>query len=173
MNAPGKGRPRHAIAPIVILALKTGATPKDIVELTGCSNGYIRQWARKLGLPAFSRGRPEGSVSPKKEELETFVKEQRQAGLTLQAIGTLRGLTRQRIDQILNRGKSNARQRFAAAVKEGRIERPKVCSACGKRKKIHGHHDDYSKPFDVRWLCPKCHYKQHSKNGFTIAELAQ
>jgi len=51
-------------------------------------------------------------------------------------------------------------------VKAGRIARPEECSDCSAtQNKIHGHHDDYSKPLDVRWLCPRCHKKWHKING--------
>lgn len=36
------------------------------------------------------------------------------------------------------------------------------CEVCGALK-VHAHHDDYSKPLDVRWLCPPCHRSHHDK----------
>jgi len=47
------------------------------------------------------------------------------------------------------------------AVRDGRLKKG-VCEKCG-RKDTHGHHNDYSKPLDVRWLCPPCHAKEHPK----------
>ena len=44
------------------------------------------------------------------------------------------------------------------AVSKGLIKRG-VCEVCGKEK-AQGHHDDYFKPLEVRWLCP-FHHKQH------------
>ena len=50
------------------------------------------------------------------------------------------------------------------AVASGRIEKPKVCEVCGVETLLHGHHDDYSKPFDVQWVCPRCHGAKHRKS---------
>lgn len=48
------------------------------------------------------------------------------------------------------------------AVRRGILTRPESCSACGEpSKRIHGHHPDYMKPLDVRWLCPRCHKSAH------------
>lgn len=49
------------------------------------------------------------------------------------------------------------------AVRDGRVVKPEACSRCGADGRIHGHHTDYYKPFDVMWLCPRCHRAQHRK----------
>ena len=48
------------------------------------------------------------------------------------------------------------------AVRDGRLKKPLGCSQCGSEGHIHGHHDDYSKPLDVRWLCVRCHALHHA-----------
>lgn len=52
---------------------------------------------------------------------------------------------------------------FRAAVLSGRIVPATECSACGIACKAHGHHDDYSKPYEVRWLCQPCHNRHHAQ----------
>src|SRR5690606_28298581 len=37
------------------------------------------------------------------------------------------------------------------AIRCGVMERPSACEECGWEGKVHGHHDDYSRPLDVRW----------------------
>lgn len=46
-------------------------------------------------------------------------------------------------------------------VLSGRMEKPLVCQKCGLEKKLDGHHEDYSKPLSVVWLCRKCHRLVH------------
>lgn len=45
------------------------------------------------------------------------------------------------------------------AIESGRLVR-QPCEVCGAEPG-HGHHDDYSKPLDVRWLCARCHAATH------------
>lgn len=52
--------------------------------------------------------------------------------------------------------KSRARDRVQKALKSGRLVR-QPCEVCGSTVKVQAHHDDYSKPLDVRWLCFKHH----------------
>ena len=48
-----------------------------------------------------------------------------------------------------------ARMALNNAVRDGRVER-RPCEICGDLES-EGHHHDYTKPFDVRWLCFKHH----------------
>lgn len=48
------------------------------------------------------------------------------------------------------------------AVRGGRLTR-QPCEICGKEQ-AHAHHDDYSKPLDVRWLCTTHHAEWHKHN---------
>ena len=52
------------------------------------------------------------------------------------------------------------------AIKSGKLVKSETCEQCGKSHTyIHGHHDDYALPLNVRWLCPPCHSSWHSING--------
>ena len=59
----------------------------------------------------------------------------------------------------LPRIKRNAKQRVIGAVKSGRLEK-EPCLICGDFI-VHGHHENYEKPLDVLWLCPKHHRIRH------------
>lgn len=53
--------------------------------------------------------------------------------------------------------RTKAREILNDAVRTGKIIKPSNCSQCGKLRKVTAHHDDYSKPLQVRWLCYECH----------------
>lgn len=56
-----------------------------------------------------------------------------------------------------------ARKAVGKAVRIGELVRM-PCEICGDFP-THGHHDDYSRPLDVRWLCPFHHVAHHSKGA--------
>ena len=58
-----------------------------------------------------------------------------------------------------NPEKVKAKRLVQYAVRCGYLKK-KPCEKCGKRKAV-AHHDDYSKPLKVRWLCALCHKKYH------------
>lgn len=60
-----------------------------------------------------------------------------------------------------NPKKRRAHYRVQAAIRSGEIVRPELCQECGATCKPQAHHEDYSKPLDVEWLCAACHSARH------------
>jgi transposase-like protein len=50
------------------------------------------------------------------------------------------------------------------AIRDGNLKKMFACSVCSSQEKVEAHHDDYTKPLDVRWLCEKCHKEWHRNN---------
>lgn len=58
-------------------------------------------------------------------------------------------------------GRKKANTAVSNAVRDGRLVRL-PCEVCG-RSDSHGHHDDYRKKLEVRWLCPVHHAEAHGR----------
>jgi hypothetical protein len=58
-----------------------------------------------------------------------------------------------------------ARMLLNRAVKRGDITKPNRCEECDQEIRLTAHHDDYSQPLKVRWLCYECHGKLHRKSS--------
>ena len=56
--------------------------------------------------------------------------------------------------------KNKAITAVSNALRDGRLHKT-PCVKCGSVKNIQGHHEDYSKPLDVIWLCRGCHRAHH------------
>ena len=70
------------------------------------------------------------------------------------------------LDKIASYREQNSIKRYAQkiveyAVKRGDIKK-KTCEICGG-KETEAHHDDYSKPLNIKWVCRKCHRRIHGK----------
>lgn len=87
--------------------------------------------------------------------------------------GVPRQYIRRNIDEYTGRervkrewDRNNPEKRRAHKLVEKAIERGEIikqpCSVCGEMK-AHAHHDDYSRPMDIMWLCPLHHRRRHAE----------
>jgi hypothetical protein len=60
-----------------------------------------------------------------------------------------------------NKDKVQARNKVHYHIKVGNMTRPTHCSKCKAECYPEAHHEDYSKPLDVTWLCNSCHIEVH------------
>lgn len=59
-----------------------------------------------------------------------------------------------------NPEKALAHAKVQNALRTGKLTR-QLCDRCG-RPDTHAHHEDYSRPLDVVWLCLTCHTVLHA-----------
>jgi hypothetical protein len=50
------------------------------------------------------------------------------------------------------------------ALKRGDLMK-QPCEVCGSTMRVEGHHEDYSKPLEVKWLCKLHHRQRHIEIG--------
>jgi ribosomal protein S27AE len=59
--------------------------------------------------------------------------------------------------RLANPEKNMAHRLMKGALRRGEIVKAESCEDCGAGGVLHGHHEDYSRPLNVTWLCPRCH----------------
>lgn len=59
--------------------------------------------------------------------------------------------------------KIKARGLLNHKIRSKQIIRPELCEDCMQKTELHGHHHDYDKPLEVKWLCSSCHAKEHAR----------
>lgn len=55
-------------------------------------------------------------------------------------------------------------------IRRHKAERPARCEECGQERPVDAHHDNYSQPDQVKYLCRSCHMKRHH---LPLAEVQQ
>lgn len=115
------------------------------------------------------------------------------SGMSIGDCAEFYGITRQAMHMILRRRNAQFREQLkfggdnhfhrggpsmskrAGHLVEKAVRRgiliPEPCEVCGAtgimedgKRRVHGHHDDYSEPLSVRWLCQKHHHEWHKNN---------
>lgn len=62
-----------------------------------------------------------------------------------------------------NPEKLAAHNAVARALRSGKLVKgPCECEGADCNGPVHAHHDDYSKPLEVRWLCGLHHHEHHA-----------
>lgn len=64
-----------------------------------------------------------------------------------------------------NKEKVLTHRKVKYALANKSLIQPLNCQLCGKPEKLQAHHNDYSKPLEVLWLCNTCHRWIHSKHA--------
>lgn len=59
--------------------------------------------------------------------------------------------------------KYKARHAVSNAIRDGKLKK-QPCAICGELK-VQAHHEDYSKPLEVVWLCNKHHKEKHGQKA--------
>jgi len=65
--------------------------------------------------------------------------------------------------------KYQAQRKVQNAIQTGKIIRGN-CKECNIPN-AHAHHEDYSKPMEIIWLCAKCHSKLHNEDRKKYYEI--
>lgn len=60
--------------------------------------------------------------------------------------------------------KNNVRRKTNMRIERGLILKY-PCETCGNIES-EAHHDDYTKPYDIRWLCRQHHLQHHKEIGY-------
>jgi hypothetical protein len=68
--------------------------------------------------------------------------------------------------------KEAAHRLVTTALRLGRLPRPDACQRCDTSCTPEASHDDYSKPYEVEWLCRRCHAIKDRKHNAVVTDRA-
>lgn len=65
--------------------------------------------------------------------------------------------------RLLHQQRCKAWELVKNSIEKNVLQRPSECVQCKKRCIPEAHHEDYSRPLQLKWLCRACHRKLHRK----------
>ena len=69
--------------------------------------------------------------------------------------------------------RNHAQVMVREAVKKRIIAKPCICSECNSYcKRTHAHHEDYTKVYNIQWLCSSCHGKRRKRSYYMEIDIA-
>jgi hypothetical protein len=106
----------------------------------------------------------ENGVRSRKLALENYKNSGKQKLATTKYWSSVRGQEMKMLGHVRDKlsGKERTRRLTQYYIYSGKLKR-QPCERCGSSDNIQAHHEDYSKPRDVMWLCPIHHAERHKE----------
>ena len=139
----------------------SGLSMKEVAEFAGISRQAVHQHFQKLKIKRHANSSCCPVVKHYKRQFDDHVTHHN----GMQSLGKWMASEAKttQVSEDLYRQRQKAYIATQNALKRG-ILRPQPCEVCGEEK-AQAHHDDYTKPLDVRWLCVRHHNEWHRING--------
>ena len=64
---------------------------------------------------------------------------------------------------VTQRDKQRAHKAVFTALRRGELKKASRCEHCNSEGPLQAHHEDYSHPLKVVWLCARCHTAKHKE----------
>lgn len=145
--------------------LLSGKRPFEIKSaVPDVSGAFIAGVRKRTGMPPFKRGRHAHDIftaKAAKERDRKIIALRATSTLSYTEIGRIFKISKQHVEQVLFPHKTRSRLITQYAIKKGQLVRPNMCSSCERVIKVEAHHEDYSQPLVVKWLCKRCHVNAH------------
>jgi len=88
-------------------------------------------------------------------------------------LGLLDVFTQEPVRRFSSKQKRKAYDAVRTALQNGTLIKPAICEVCLQACADHAHHEDYTKPLDVVWVCKSCHGTRTSEQTKVIPHRPQ
>ena len=124
---------------------------------------YTGTYQRKTGVFAATINRCKKCVNKRRRELLRSKGPDHTSGIWKQRWNSNKEIENRKRREYTSKhpDRASAKEMVARAIQKGLLVRSLICETCGLTGRIDAHHEDYSKPLEVMWLCRSCHMLKH------------